>query len=453
MDQQAPSTRDEMATTPPPKRPVASSHHQKRVAIAGFSGTLIEFYDFIIYGIAAALVFPEIFFPALGTAAGTAAAFATFGVAFVARPFGGVLFGHFGDRLGRKTTLVSTLLLMGIATVGVGLVPTVGEIGIAAPIIVIVLRIVQGLAAGGEWAGATLFTAEHAPAGKRGFWSMFPLLGGSFAVSLANGTFLLTGLGMSDEMFTSWGWRVPFLGSVILIAIGLWVRLTIDESPVFSKEVKNRGRSRMPFVAAVSSQPRTLLLAAGIGLTTFAYSYVSSTYLTTYATKTLELSRTFVLTTAVLGGIVLCSGIIVGAPLGDRVGRRPVLIGTSALGLVWSLSLFPILENGPTAIYAPVVLVTFFISGMNYGPLGSFIPELFNTRYRYTATGLSYNLGTVLAGGIAPLLAAPIVSSFGTFAYGIFLAALSLTAIVCTLALRETSKTAMTQEVEDIGRG
>ncbi|MFE5704791.1 MFS transporter [Rhodococcus koreensis] len=416
---------------------------KRRVAVAGFSGTLVELYDFIIYGTAAALVFPEIFFPALGTAAGTVASFATFGVAFIARPFGGVLFGHFGDRLGRKTTLVTTLLLMGVATVLVGLVPTAEQIGMAAPICLVLLRIVQGLAAGGEWAGATLFSAEHAPKGKRGFWTMFPQLGATFAFSLANGTFLLAGLGMSDEAFASWGWRIPFILSIVLIAVGLWVRLTIEESPVFKGEIVRSGASKIPILEAVQHQPREIVLAGGVGLTTFSFFFVTGTYLTNYATGTLELTRTLVLSVGVVGGLILSLGVLIGAPLADRVGRRPVIAGANIAGTLWSLAMFPILDHGSFVTFALVLWVTMLIAGFNYGPLASFIPELFQTRYRYTAAAISYNLGTVIGGAVAPLLAPALTVSYGAFAFGGFLALLCLTATACTLILRETRDTEM----------
>lgn len=417
----------------------------RRVAFAGLIGTMIEMFDFMIYGTAAALVFPHIFFPALGTAAGVAASFATFGVAFVARPVGGLIFGHFGDRLGRKTTLVTTLLLMGIATVLVGLMPTAEQIGVAAPLCLVLLRIVQGVAAGGEWAGATLFVAEYAPKENRGFWTMIPLLGGNIAFTLANGTFLLTGVGMSDETFLSWGWRIPFLSSIVLVAVGLWVRLKIDETPVFKGEIARTGRSRIPFLEAFKHQPREILLAACVGLTSNAFFFVTGTYLVTYATTTLEISRTYVLTVGAIGGLILASGTMIGGRLADRVGRRTAIAGANSAGIAWALTLFPILDQGAGLSFAVVVWVTLFISGLCYGPMGSFLPELFHTRYRYTATGIAYNLGTVMGGGIAPLLAPVLIATYGASAFGIFLALLALTAVICTLTLRETRNSDMNQ--------
>ncbi len=254
-----------------------------RIAIASFSGTTIEFYDFFIYGTAAALVFAPVFFPALGAAAGTVAAFATFGVAFFFRPLGSILFGHFGDRLGRKRTLVATLLLMGLSTFAIGLLPSAETIGVLAPIVLVVLRALQGLAVGGEWAGAALLTTEYAPAHKRGLYSMFPQLGPGIALALSSLTFLVTTLTLSPEAFREWGWRIPFLISILLVAVGLYIRLKIDETPVFRQVESRNEQVRLPFVTALRHQWREVLLAGGTLTMIFAFFYIGSVYLTSYA--------------------------------------------------------------------------------------------------------------------------------------------------------------------------
>ena len=294
-----------------------------RIAVASAIGTMCEFYDFNIYGTAAALVFPHIFFPGTGHGGRTAASFATLGVAFVARPFGSILFGHFGDRLGRKKTLIATLLTMGIATLLVGVMPTAAQIGVAAPILVVALRILQGLAAGGEYAGGVLFGAENAPKARRGIWAMFPNLGGGGAIILANITFLLTALFMPEAAFVSWGWRIPFLASIVLVAIGLWIRLKIDETPVFKNEVARAGISKVPFIEAFRSQPRRILLATGTAIgAVYVLTYIGGAYMTSYGTETLKLARTYVLTVAVVGGVAISLGVVAGALLSDRLGRR-----------------------------------------------------------------------------------------------------------------------------------
>jgi MFS family permease len=410
-----------------------------RIAMASAVGTMCEFYDFNIYGTAAALVFPHIFFPALGTAAGTAASFATLGVAFVARPFGSILFGHFGDRLGRKKTLIATLLTMGIATLLVGLMPTATQIGVAAPILVVALRILQGLAAGGEYAGGVLFGSENAPKAQRGLWAMFPNLGGGGAIVLANITFLLTALFMPTAQFTSWGWRIPFLASVILVAIGLWIRLRIDETPVFKQEVARAGVSRVPFIEAFRSQPRRILLATGTAIgAVYVLTYIGGAYMTSYGTETLKLARTYVLTVAIAGGVAISIGVVAGALLSDRFGRRPVITVAVATAAVWSLVLFPILDTKSSAAFALGVPFTMLIAGFATGPVPSFLSELFPTRFRYTAAGFSYGAAGIIGGAIPPYIASTVIPAAGGFAFGLILAALCLISLGCVLSLRET---------------
>ncbi|PBC39342.1 MFS transporter [Rhodococcus sp. ACS1] len=418
----------------------------KKVAAASFIGTVIEFYDYNIYGVAAALVFPTVFFPALGAVAGTVASFATLGVAFVARPFGSILFGHFGDRLGRKKTLIVTMLLMGVATLLVGLMPTAGQIGVAAPILIVVLRILQGLAAGGEWGGAVLFVSEHAPKSKRGFWSMFPSLGGGGAIILANATFFAAAIGMSDETFAAWGWRIPFLASIFLIVVGLWVRLSIDETPVFAKQVEQHGTARTPFLDAFKSQPWQVLLATGTAAMTLSLTYIGGTYLISYGTKMLELPRPFVLSIAIAGGFAISVAVILGAVLSDRIGRRRMIMTAACLAIVWTLLLFPILETRSLFAFAIGVPVTMFISGLATGPLGAFLSELFHTRYRYTATGLSYSLAGMLGGAIPPLIATPIIAAWGGFAFGLVMAALAAVSLTCVLVIGETKQLDLDRE-------
>lgn len=429
-----------MAYTPDEATGTKSRTGMKRVAAASFIGTVIEFYDFGIYGTAAALVFPHLFFPALGSAAGTVASFATLGVAFVARPFGSILFGHIGDRLGRKRTLIATMLVMGLATILVGLMPTALQIGAAAPILIIILRVIQGLAAGGEFAGAVLFSSEHAPKGKRGFWSMFPSFGGGGAILLSNATFFLTAVSMSTDTFTNWGWRIPFLASFLLVVVGVWVRLRIDETPVFQNQRAHAGVSRVPFLEAFRNQPRQVLLATGTALMVFSMTYIGGTYLVSYGTEILKLPRTYVLAIAILGGLAISLGVVLGAVLSDRVGRRWTIVGTACVGIVWTLVLFPILDQGSRPAFAIGLPVTMFISGVATGPLGAFLSELFHTRYRYSAAGFSYSLAGMLGGGVPPLVAASIIASLGGFAFGIIMSCICLVSLACVLAIGETKQ-------------
>lgn len=331
--------------------PARDARQMRRIALAGFTGTVIEFYDLTLYAVAASLVFADVFFPALGPAAGTIASFGTLGVAFVARPVGALIFGHFGDRLGRKRMLVTTLLLMGGATVVVGAMPTAGQIGVAAPILIVLMRIVQGVAAGGELAGAALFSTESAPTARRGFWTMFTSLGGGFSIVLANATLLAVGAGLSDEQFASFGWRIPFLASGLLVVVGLYIRLKIDESPVFEAEaetsapLENHGGSKLPFIQAWRHQPRHMLLVAGISIMQAAFTYLGATYFANVGTGQLGLTRNTVLGAGIAGGLCWAFGVVVGATASDRFGRRPVLLTATAGAVVWALLVFSLLES------------------------------------------------------------------------------------------------------------
>ncbi|WP_446045431.1 MFS transporter [Streptomyces olivaceus] len=412
----------------------------RKVAAASFMGTVIEFYDFGIYATAAALVFADTFFPALGEHAGTVVSYATLGVAFVARPVGSIVFGHFGDRLGRKRTLIATMSIMGAATVLIGLLPTAAAIGVAAPVALVVLRIAQGLAAGGEWAGAALFTSEHSPQGRRGFWAMFTNLGGAFANILALGTFLITGLYMSDETFASWGWRLPFVLSFLLVVVGLFIRLRIEETPAFAAQAKRpRAESDgLPFKDAVVHQWREILLGAGSLVMAFSLGYIGIAFLTNYGTATLDLPRPQVLGAGMFGNLLNCLAIISGGILTDRFGRRRILLIANIVGIPWALALFPLLDTGGLGAFWVGMSVTFLIAGVGFGVAGSFLSELFHTRYRYTAAGLAYSLAGVLGGAVPPLVAATLIDGYGSLVFGIFLAVYCLVGLLCTLALRET---------------
>ncbi len=417
----------------------------RRIAIASCAGTTIEFYDFFIYGTAAALVFPQVFFPALGSTAGTVASFATFAVAFIARPVGAVVFGHFGDRIGRKRTLISTLLLMGIATVLIGLLPGAATIGVAAPILLVVLRFAQGFAVGGEWAGATLLTAEYAPEGKRGLYGVFPQLGPALAFALSSGTFLVTGLvmGDTDQAFLDYGWRIPFLLSILLVGVGLYVRLSIEETPAFkaAQALAPLDRpKRLPFLEALMSQPREILLSAGSLTMLFAFFYMGTAYLTSYGTNPngAALPRPVVLSIGIGAAVVFAVAIIVSGMLSDRFGRRRVIMTSCAAGIVWAIALFPLLDTGTATAFGVGLTVTLVIFGVSYGPAGSFLPELFATRHRYTGAGLGYNLAGVLGGAIPPLLAPGLAASYGSIAIGVMLSLTGVISLACTYALAET---------------
>ncbi len=459
-------------TTIPAEPPVTEPPEGKRtslrrVAAASSIGTTIEFYDFFIYGTAAALVFPTVFFPAADEVTGTIASFATFAVAFFARPVGAMLFGHFGDRIGRKRTLVWTLLIMGLATVAIGLLPgyetgvfgfAESGIGIAAPILLVFLRFLQGFAVGGEWAGATLLTAEYAPPGKRGLYAMFPQLGPAFAFFLSSLTFLIASLtlGETSSAFLDYGWRIPFILSFALVAVGLWVRLAVAETPVFREAQQRRAIDgpevdgpALPFLDAFRHQWREILIAGGALASLFSLFYMGTAFLTNYGTKSLELSRTFVLTAGMGAAVVFGLSTAASAVWSDRVGRRRVILTSCSVAIPWALVLFPILEIGGGFAFVVGLFGTLLIFGIAYGPAGALLPELFEARYRYTGAGMGYNLAGILGGAIPPLIAAPLIAGPGAIWVGVLLAGLSALSVVCTIKIVETKDKTMRASVTD----
>ncbi|HMT49833.1 MFS transporter [Dietzia sp. UBA5065] len=455
-------------SAPQPPIPSAASPKTslKKVAAASSIGTTIEWYDFFIYGTAAALVFPTLFFPGQDASAATLSSFATFAVAFFARPVGAAIFGHFGDRIGRKRTLVWTLMIMGIATVFIGLLPGYGTgafgmfeggIGIWAPTLLVVCRFFQGFAVGGEWAGATLLTAEYAPEGKRGMMAMWPQLGVAFAFFLSSGTFLAFSLvagdsSAADSSFMQYGWRIPFLLSAVLVLIGLWIRISVEETPVFKQDreraAKDTAPTTLPFADAIRYQWKEILIAGGALTSLFSLFYMGTSFLTNYATKNLEHTRPFVLGMGMIAALVFGAAIALSAMYSDRIGRKKV-IGTSVgLAVVWALFVFPILDTGSPIAFAVVLLVTLIIFGIAYGPAGALLPELFQARYRYTGAGLGYNLAGILGGALPPLAAAAMVANGNTLGVGIMLSLLSAMSMMCVLIMTESSKNVIHADAE-----
>lgn len=432
-----------VSPTAPPSRKTL-----RKVAFASAAGTTIEFYDFFIYGTAAALVFPVVFFPALGPAAGTVASFGTFAVAFFARPVGAIIFGHYGDRIGRKKTLITTLLMMGIATVMIGFVPDANTIGVAAPILLVALRFVQGLAVGGEWAGATLLTAEYAPPGKRGLFGSFPQLGPSVAFALASATFLITNLTLGDksEAFYTIGWRIPFILSAVLVLIGFWVRTSIEETPVFKNASRAHETTKLPILESIKRQPREILLAGGSLTLLFALFYTGTAFLTSFATSPtgMQLSRVEVLSTGIIASVFVAAATLASGILSDRFGRKKVIATSCIAAIPWCLALFPILSANTVLAFGIGLTGTLVIFAIAYGPAGALLPELFETRYRYTGAGMGYNLAGVVGGGIAPLVAAQLAAGTGAWAVGVMLAGIGVFSILCTLALPNREQAGLT---------
>lgn len=421
--------------TNPPEHPGLSKAGMRRVAQASLAGTTIEWYDFYIYGTAAALVFPELFFPGLGDAAALVASFATFGVAFVARPVGAVVFGHYGDRIGRKRTLVFSLMLMGAATLVVGVLPTASTIGAAAPVILVLMRLCQGLAVGGEWAGAALLTNENAPAEKRGHYGMYPQLGPGLALVLSSATFLVSAVTLSQEQFMAWGWRVPFLVSIVLIAIGLWIRLRIEETVAFKRVLRADTIVRLPFADVFRHQWREIVLVAGALTILFASFYLGVSYLTSFGTTELGLDRPEVLTANIVAGTVFAITTILSATLSDRFGRRNLIILGNAIATAWALIVFQIIGSTNAVTFTLALCVTMVGVGMIYGPVGSYVPELFAARYRYTGAGVAYSLAGILGGSIPPVVAATLAARYGAESIGLYLGAMGLLSLGCVFLM------------------
>lgn len=428
----------EPAGSPSPDSGSGSGEPLRRVALASFIGTTIEFYDFYIYGTAAALVLNKEFFPTLSPVNGTLAAFSTYAVAFAARPIGSVLFGHFGDRIGRKSVLIISLLLMGLSTALVGVLPGYGTWGVAAPVVLVILRLLQGIGLGGEWGGAALLAVEHAPDGKRGRYAGFPQLGPSIGFFAATGIFLIFSSFLSDASFGSWGWRVPFLLSVVLVGVGLFVRLRISETPVFKELLDRREASRVPVAGILRHHLGKVLLGAGGMVVAYGLFYTATTYILSYATTTLGVGRTTMLTLSMIAALFLGIGTWFGATRSDSAGRRRLILAGSAIAIVWGFVLFPLTDlKSPVAVGAGLA-GSLLIMGLIYGPMGSYLPELFRTDLRYSAAGLAYNLGGLVGGSVAPLVATRLEASFGPDAVGWYLSAMAVLSLLCVLFLPDT---------------
>ncbi|MFD6437286.1 MFS transporter [Streptomyces venezuelae] len=417
-----------MHRTAPPSLP--------RLAAASLAGTAIEFYDFFIYGTAAALVLGPLFFPTFSPLAGTLAAFATFGVGFVARPLGSVLFGHIGDRHGRRPVLIASLLLTGVATVAVGCVPTYESIGIAAPVLLLVLRFLQGLGLGGEWGGAVLLTAEHAPAERRGLWASFPQVGPAVGFLLANGIMLALSATLTEAQFAAWGWRVPFWIAGLLVAVGLALRSSLAESPDF---LGLREHARVPLAEVVRDHWRLVLLTAGALAVGYAVFYAVTTWSLSYGVEELGVSRTVML--GCIMAVVVVKGALtpVVAVLGDRYGRRPLcLLGCAATAL-WMFPMIALLSTGQPLLMFTGFLVAMLAFITMFAVIGAYLPELYEPRMRCTGAAVGYNLGGVVGGALTPIVATAAAQGDGTpWGVAAYLTGIALLSLGCFALLPET---------------
>ena len=411
-----------------------------RVALASFVGTAIEGYDFFIYGIAAALVFGQLFFPPNeNPLIGTLAAFATFAVGFVARPVGGVVFGHFGDKVGRKPMLVITILTMGLATFLIGLLPTYAQIGIWAPILLVALRLIQGFSVGGEWGGAALMTVEHAPKGRRGYYGSWTTAAAAAGVMLATGVYAAFS-GLSDEQFFAWGWRVPFLLSIFLVGVGVFIRFKILETPAFARLKEAGVQARMPIVEALREHPKSVLLTAGMNVGFSTFVYVLFTFMLTYATGQLGVERNVVLIGTVIGGLVQIASVLAFSALTDRIGRRPVMLAGAAFLALYAFPLFWLVDTGNAAVIVLAMSIGFFGSAAIFGPMAAFFSETFSTRVRYTGSSLGYQTGAVLGGGLSPFIATALLvwSDGASWSVSVYLVLGAMVSLASIYLLTET---------------
>jgi metabolite-proton symporter len=413
----------------------------RRVVVASLVGTSLEWYDFFIYGTAAALVFNQLFFPTFEPLVGTLLAFTTFAVGFVARPLGGIVFGHYGDKVGRKNVLVATLLLMGIATFLIGLMPTYATIGVWAPILLVLLRFLQGLGLGGEWGGAVLMTLESGDRSKRGLNASWPQVGVPIGLLLANGMLSLMGAVTSDEAFLAWGWRVPFLLSGVLVLVGLWIRLTIAESPAFEQVEAKQVKARAPIVDVLRSYPRQVLLAIGARIGVDVAFYLFVLFITTYIVTYLGLPQSYALNAVLIAATFQVVFIPLFGALSDRIGRRPVYLAGAIGAAAWTFVFFALLDTGSFALIVLAAVVALLLHAAMYGPQASFIAEMFPTQVRYSGASMGYQLAGVIGGALAPIIATALLNRYDTsLVVSLYAVVVLAITILCVVIARETAK-------------
>jgi metabolite-proton symporter len=409
-----------------------------RIAFASFIGTAIEFYDFYIYGLAVAMVIGPVFFPNSDPAVQALNAFLTFGIAFIARPFGALLFGHFGDRIGRKTTLVASLLVMGVSTTLIGVLPSYEMVGWTAPLLLCLLRFGQGIGLGGEWGGAALLAAEYAPKGKRGWFGMFPQLGPPVGFLFAVGSFLLLANGLDDAEFRAWGWRIPFLASAVLVVVGLYVRLKLAETPVFAQAIKTHKPVKLPLAELFTHHTKPLILGALLMVVCYALFYITTVFSLSYGVSKLGIARPQFLGMLCVAVIFMALATPLAAMAGDRFGRRPVLLIAGCAALLSGFLMQPMLGSGSPLLITIFLSLELFLMGATFAPMGALLPELFPTSVRYTGAGTAYNLGGILGASLAPYIAQRLVEHGGLSWVGGYISVAAAISVVAALLVHET---------------
>ena len=428
----------------------------RKVALTSLAGTSIEWYDFFLYGAAAALVFPTAFFGEIPESTALILSLLTFAAGFIARPIGGIIFGHYGDKVGRKKTLVAALMLMGIASTLIGLLPTYAMIGVTAPILLTTLRFAQGLAIGGQWGGAMLLVTESAPSNKRGYYGAFAQAGAPIGVILANLAFIATSALLPDEAFMSWGWRIPFLASAILIGISMYIQLTMEDTKAF-RELQNHQKSigsnenreikKSPVLEALIKYPKRIALAAGAFLSIQVTFYILVAFLLAYGVTSADMSRDDMLSAVLIGSAIMVPVQFMFSSYSDRNGRKGIFMTGAILTAIWAVAIFPLVDTGN--FWLIVLAVTFGLSflAMMYGPQAAFFTELFSTEVRYSGATLGYQLGAIAGGAFAPTIAAKLWTDFDIFWVSVYIAIASILTLLSVMSLTETYKTDLNEKI------
>jgi len=412
------------------------------VLLASLMGTTIEFFDFYIYANAAVLVFPKLFFPRADPMAGTLESLATFSIAFFARPIGSALFGHFGDRIGRRATLIATLLTMGVSTIAIGLLPTYATIGAAAPLLLALCRLGQGLGLGGEWGGAVLLATENAPARRRAWFGMFPQLGSPLGFIFASGFFLALSQGLTDEQFFSFGWRIPFIASTVFILIGLYVRLKVTETPAFEEALKSNRRVKVPMATVAVRHTSALILGVFIAMTTFTLFYIMTVFTQSWATNSLGYTRPVFLKMQLFATLVYAVTIPLSALPADRFGRRRTLIVVTAAIALFAFLLAPMFGSGSPVLVTCFLCMGLGLMGFTYGPLGTMLADLFPAEVRFTGASLSFNIAGILGASLAPYIAVTLAKQYGLGRVGLYVSVSALVTLAALLLTKEPPRAA-----------
>ena len=431
-----------------------SESNMRKVALTALAGTSIEWYDFFLYGAAAALIFPTAFFGEATPSTALILSLLTFAAGFIARPIGGIIFGHYGDRIGRKKTLVIALILMGVSSTLIGLLPTYAMIGVTAPILLTSLRFVQGLAIGGQWGGAMLLVTESAPPDKRGFYGAFAQAGAPMGVILANLAFIITSSLVSEESFYSWGWRIPFLASAILIGISMYIQLNLEDTKAFQElqqrkqniDTKDEQIKKSPILEAIRKYPNRIALAAGAFLSIQVTFYILIAFLLAYGVSSAEISRDDMLAAVLIASAIMVPSQFMFSSISDHYGRKGIFMAGAILTGLWAYAIFPLVDSGNFYLIVLAITIGLVFVGMMYGPQAAFFTELFSTEVRYSGATLGYQFGAILGGAFAPTIAAFLWNNYGIFWVSVYISIASLLTLFSVMALTETYKISLNDD-------